>query len=55
MSAGEKRRRRLTPEQERERFGTDGADFKTSLERVLAGGPDEHSSAESDDERKADK
>ena len=54
MSAGERRRRRLTPEQERERFDAGGADFQTALERVLAGGPDDHSSAKADDEPEAD-
>jgi hypothetical protein len=48
-------RGRLTPEQERERFSTDGVDFDESLRHVLAGGPDpDHVSVPADDEREAD-
>ena len=46
---GEERRRReaLTPEQQAERFSTQGLDFEESLRRVLAGGADdEHNQGE---------
>jgi hypothetical protein len=47
------RGRRLSPEQERERFDTGGLGFIDSLKRVIAGGRgDEHGDA---DRREADK
>ena len=54
MSENRRRSKRaLSPEQESERFSTDGLDFEAALARVLAGGPDDGDHTEAT--READK